>query len=66
MEVDGIYSCPFYDRLPLGDRSKRLFDELRAKGIEPPDAYELTMGLLKKEKIENKPIPQNTRHGSWL
>lgn len=58
-----IYSCPFYEQLPPGDRPKQIFDGLRTGGMDEREAFEVTMGVIQREK-EKRQLPRTTGKGS--
>lgn len=45
-----IYSCPFYEQLPPGDRPKQIFDGLRTGGMDEREAFEVTREVIQKEQ----------------
>ena len=60
---DLIYSCPFYEQLPPGDRPKQIFDELRTRGMDERKAFEVKMEVIQKER-EKRQLPRTTGKGS--
>ena len=55
---DVIYSCPFYQQLPPGDRQKQIFEGLRTGGMDER-VFEVTMEMIQKEREKIK-LPRTT------